>query len=96
MQSSILHTWNKTYTFRIDSKKRNAYQLNPQLLEERSGLIQIEGKDKNEIVHTSVPCLCCDVETLLENLLRNRPGQGLELHILDFGLNFCNVIQLIA
>jgi hypothetical protein len=64
-----------------------------QLLEEKAGLIQIEGKDKNEIVHTSVPCPSYDVETLLEHVLGDRPRQSLELQIIDFRLNLCNIIQ---
>lgn len=45
---------------------------------EKAGLIEIKG----EIFRTSVPCPSDDVETLLEDLLDDRPGQSLELQII--------------
>jgi SAM-dependent methyltransferase len=53
------------------------------VLEQKAGLIEIKGKDKNEIVRTSVPCPSHDVETLLEDLLDDRPGQSFELQIIE-------------
>ena len=45
----------------------------------KAGLIEIKG---DEIFRTSVPCPSDDVETLLEDLLDDRPGQSLELQII--------------
>jgi SAM-dependent methyltransferase len=53
------------------------------VLEEKAGLIESKGKDKNEIVRTSVPCPSDEVETLLEDLLDDRPGQSFELQIIE-------------
>lgn len=53
------------------------------VLEEKAGLIEIKGKEKNEIFRTSVPCPSDDIETLLEDLLDDRPGQSFELQIIE-------------
>ncbi|RDW76206.1 hypothetical protein BP5796_07027 [Coleophoma crateriformis] len=50
---------------------------------EEAGLIEIKGKDKNVIVRTSMPCPSDDLETLLEDLLDDRPGQSFELQIIE-------------
>jgi hypothetical protein len=54
VQSSTQGT--KLTPLELISEARNAYQLAPQLLGEKAGLIEIEGKDKNEMVLTLVPC----------------------------------------
>jgi len=52
-------------------------------LEEKAGLIESKGKDRNEIFRTSVPFSSDDFETLLEDLLDDRPGQSFELQTIQ-------------
>jgi thioester reductase-like protein/acyl carrier protein/SAM-dependent methyltransferase len=48
-------------------------------LEKNAGLIEINGE---EITRTSVACPSNDTETMLENLLRDRPAQDAELQLM--------------
>jgi thioester reductase-like protein/SAM-dependent methyltransferase len=47
--------------------------------EKNAGLIEINGE---EIIRTSVPCPSNQTETMLENLLRDRPAQDAELQLM--------------
>ena len=48
-------------------------------LEKNAGLIEINGE---EVFRTSVPCPSNQTETMLENLLRDRPAQDAELQLM--------------
>jgi len=53
------------------------------VLEEKAGLIESKIKDRKEIFRTSVPFPSDDFETLLEDLLDDRPGQSFELQTIE-------------
>ncbi|KAF3012564.1 hypothetical protein E8E14_001900 [Neopestalotiopsis sp. 37M] len=54
-----------------------------EVLGKKSGLIEMKEESNKEIVRTAMPCPSDDIETLLEDLLDDRPGQSLELQIME-------------